>query len=154
MSRCWRKSSFSCWIHPAAQSSFGEQQWDSLVSQHSVGFQIKIGSPKFYDGEMITPAQELGTIVIQAWPSFLVWSPPCYCNKYLLCFKQTNISAQFFLDDPKDNILFIIQQCIDPSFFQYTHTLYFNTHVFCLICHLRSASFWKDTVFLCSKLSY
>ena len=61
--------------------------------------------------------------------------------------KQTNISAQSFLDDPKDNILFIIQQCIDPSFFQYTHTLYFNSHVFCLICHLRSASFWKDTFF-------
>ena len=36
--------------------SLGEQQWDSLVSEHSVGFQIKIGRPKFYAGEMITPA--------------------------------------------------------------------------------------------------
>ena len=66
----------SCWIHPAAQSTLGEQQWDSLVSEHSVGFQIKIGRPKFCAGEMIMPAQELGTIVIGAWPSFLVWSPP------------------------------------------------------------------------------
>jgi hypothetical protein len=30
------------------------------VSQHSLGFQIKIGKPKFYAGEMITPALELG----------------------------------------------------------------------------------------------
>ena len=44
-----------------------------LVSEHSVGFQIKIGRPKFYAGEMITPVI---TIVIWAWPSFLVWSPP------------------------------------------------------------------------------
>ena len=66
----------SCWIRPAAQSIFGEQQWDSLVSEQSVGFQIKIGRPKFYAGEMITPAWELGTILIGAWPSFLVWSPP------------------------------------------------------------------------------
>ena len=29
---------------------------DLLVSEHSVGFQIKIGRPKFYAGEMITPA--------------------------------------------------------------------------------------------------
>ena len=43
-------------IHPAAQSTLGKQQWDSLVSEHSVGFQIKIGRPKFYAGEMITPA--------------------------------------------------------------------------------------------------
>ena len=64
---------------------------------------------------------------------------------YSVTNKQTNISAQSFLDEPKDNILFIIQQCIDPSFFRYI--LYFNTHVFCLICHLRSASFWKDTFF-------
>ena len=34
--------------------SLGEQQWDSLVSEHSVSFQIKIGRPKFYAGEMIT----------------------------------------------------------------------------------------------------
>ena len=64
--------------------------------------------------------------------------------------KQTNISAQSFLDDPKDNILFIIQQCIIDPFFFNTHILcmYFNnSHVFCLICHLRSASFWKDTFF-------
>ena len=67
MARCWKKSSFiSGWIHPAAQSTLGEQQWDSLVSEHSVGFQIKIGRPKFYAGEMI------GTVVIRAWPSFLV----------------------------------------------------------------------------------
>ena len=42
----------------------------------SVGFQIKIGRPKFYSGEMITPAYELETIVIGAWPSFIVWSLP------------------------------------------------------------------------------
>ena len=47
-----------------------------LVSEHSVGFQIKIGRPKFYAGEMITPSEELRTIVIGTWPSFLVWSPP------------------------------------------------------------------------------
>ena len=46
----------SYWIHPAAQSTLGEQQWDLLVSEHSLGFQIKIGRPKFYAGEMITPA--------------------------------------------------------------------------------------------------
>jgi hypothetical protein len=28
-----------------------------MVSEHSVGFQIKIGRPKFYAGEMITPEQ-------------------------------------------------------------------------------------------------
>ena len=37
--------------------SLGEQQWDLLVSEHSVGFQIKIGRPKFYAGEMITPTK-------------------------------------------------------------------------------------------------
>ena len=47
-----------------------------LVSEHCVGFQIKIGRPNFYAGDMITPAYELGTIVIGALPSFLVWSPP------------------------------------------------------------------------------
>ena len=56
MARCQRKSGLSCWIHPAAQSTLGEQQWDWLVSEHSVGFQIKIGRPKLYAGEMITPA--------------------------------------------------------------------------------------------------
>ena len=34
----WRstggKSGLSCWIHPAAQSTLGEQQWDLLVSEH------------------------------------------------------------------------------------------------------------------------
>ena len=53
MARCRRKSKLSCWIHPAARSNLGEQQWDLLVSEHSVGFQIKIGRPKFYAGEMI-----------------------------------------------------------------------------------------------------
>ena len=53
----------------------GKQQWDSLVSEHSVGFKIKIGRPKFYAPEMITPVYKLGTIVIGAWPSFFVWSP-------------------------------------------------------------------------------
>ena len=62
--------------NPAAQSTLGEQQWDLLLIVHNAGFQIKIGRPKFYAGEMITPAKELGTIVIGAWPSFLVWSPP------------------------------------------------------------------------------
>ena len=56
MDRYQRKSNLSCWIHKAAQSTLGEQQWDLLVSEHSVGFQIKIGRPKFYAGEMITPA--------------------------------------------------------------------------------------------------
>ena len=56
MARCQRNSNLSCWIHPAAQSTFGEQWWDSLVSEHSVGFQIKIGRPKFYAGDMIMPA--------------------------------------------------------------------------------------------------
>ena len=27
--------------------------------------------------------------MIGAWPIFLVWSPPWYCNRYLLCYKQT-----------------------------------------------------------------
>ena len=39
----------------------GEQQWDWLAS---VGFQIKIGRPKFYAAEMIMPIYKLGTIVI------------------------------------------------------------------------------------------
>ena len=56
MARCRKKSGLSCWIHPVAQSTLGGQQWDSLVSEDSVGFQIKIGRPKFYAGEMITPA--------------------------------------------------------------------------------------------------
>ena len=58
MARCRRKSGLSCWIHPAAQSTLGEQQWDLLVycAHCGVGFQIKIGRPKFYAGEMITPA--------------------------------------------------------------------------------------------------
>ena len=56
IARCLKKSNLSCWINPAAQSTLGEQYWDSLVSEHSVGFQIKIGRPKFYDGEMITLA--------------------------------------------------------------------------------------------------
>ena len=47
-----------------------------LVSERSVDFQIRIGRSKFYAGEMITPAYELGIIAIGAWPSFLVWSPP------------------------------------------------------------------------------
>ena len=36
----------------------GEQQWDLLVhcAHCGVGFQIKIGRPKFYTGEMITLA--------------------------------------------------------------------------------------------------
>ena len=45
IARCQRKSVLSCWIHPAAQSTPSEQQWDLLVSEHSVGFQIKIGRP-------------------------------------------------------------------------------------------------------------
>jgi hypothetical protein len=53
MARCWRKSNLSCWIHPAYQSTFGEQLWDSLVSVQSVGFQTDIDRPKFYAGEMI-----------------------------------------------------------------------------------------------------
>ena len=56
MARCQRKNSLSCWIHPAAQSTGGKQQWDLLVSYPSVGFRIKIGRPKFYAGEMITLA--------------------------------------------------------------------------------------------------
>ena len=32
------------------------QEWDLLVCEHSLGFQIKIGRPKFYAGEMITLA--------------------------------------------------------------------------------------------------
>ena len=66
MARCRRKSGLSYWIHPAAQSTLGEQQWDLLVhcAHCGVGFQIKVGRPKFYAGEMITPAQELGKIVI------------------------------------------------------------------------------------------
>ena len=45
-----------------------------LVIEHSVGLQIKIGRPKFYADEMITPAFELGTL--GAWPNFLFWSLP------------------------------------------------------------------------------
>ena len=67
----------SCWIHPATQSTLGKQPLASMVSEHSVGFQIKLGRPKFYAGEMVTLAKELGTIVIGVWPSFLeCWSPP------------------------------------------------------------------------------
>ena len=56
--RCRRKSGLSYWIHPAVQSTLGEQQWDVLVhcAHCGVGFQIKIGRPKFYAGEMLTPA--------------------------------------------------------------------------------------------------
>jgi hypothetical protein len=42
-----------CWIHPPSQSTLGEQKWDLLMSDQSVDFQIKIGRPKFYAGEMI-----------------------------------------------------------------------------------------------------
>ena len=42
------------------------------MSEHGLGFQIKIGRPNFYASEMIMPAYELGTIVIGACPSFLV----------------------------------------------------------------------------------
>jgi hypothetical protein len=54
MARCRRKSKLSCWIHPGTQSTLGKQMWDLLVSEQSVDFQIKIGRPKFYAGEMIT----------------------------------------------------------------------------------------------------
>ena len=37
---------------------------------------------------MITPVQELGTIVIGTWSSFLVWSPQWYCNRYLFYYKH------------------------------------------------------------------
>ena len=58
MARCRRKSNLNCWIHPAAQSTLGEQQWDFLVNcaHCGVGYQIKIGRPKFYAGKMIMPA--------------------------------------------------------------------------------------------------
>ena len=59
MARCLRKSNLSCWIHPAAQSTLGEQQWDSLVSEHSVGFQIKIGRLKFYAGYTLAKTELL-----------------------------------------------------------------------------------------------
>jgi hypothetical protein len=62
-----------------------KQDWNLHCAHSRVGFHIKIGRPKFYAGEMITPASELGTIVIVAWPSFLVSGPPWYCNRYLLC---------------------------------------------------------------------
>ena len=56
MARCHSKSNLGYWIHPAAQRTLGDQYWDSLVSEHSIGVQIKIGRPKFYAGEMIMPA--------------------------------------------------------------------------------------------------
>ena len=62
-------------------SSSSKHSWLAAVrfssesSEHSVGFKIKIGRPKFYAPEMITPVYKLGTIVIGAWPSFFVWSP-------------------------------------------------------------------------------
>ena len=31
------------------------------------------------------------TLTSLIWPSFLVWSPPWYCNRYLLCYKQTSL---------------------------------------------------------------
>ena len=39
-------------LHPAVQSTLGEQQWDLMVycAHCGVGFQIKIGRPKFYAG--------------------------------------------------------------------------------------------------------
>ena len=51
-----KKIEFKPTIHPAAQNTLGDQQWNLLVSEHSEGFQIKIGRPKFYAGEMITLA--------------------------------------------------------------------------------------------------
>ena len=59
----------SYWIHPAAVGFNGG-------GAQCVGFQIKIGRPKFRAGEIITPAKESRTIVIRIWPSFLkCWSP-------------------------------------------------------------------------------
>ena len=42
IARCRRKTGLSYWIHLAAQSTLGLQQWDLLVSEHSVCFQVKI----------------------------------------------------------------------------------------------------------------
>ena len=58
MTRCQRKSNLICWIRPATQIALCMQYWDLLVSEHIVGFQVKIGRQKFYAvaGEMIAPA--------------------------------------------------------------------------------------------------
>jgi hypothetical protein len=40
---------------------------------------------------MMTPALELGTIVIGAWPSFLVWILLLYCNKYSSVIKKNYV---------------------------------------------------------------
>ena len=37
-------------------SSSSKHSLGAVMGEHSVGFQIKIGRPKFYAGEMITPA--------------------------------------------------------------------------------------------------
>ena len=76
MARCWRKSGLCCWIHPAAQSTLGKQQWDLLVSEHSVGFHINIGILKSYAGEMITPACTGLGVGNNSERGFLVWSLP------------------------------------------------------------------------------
>ena len=39
---------------------------------------------------------ELGTIVIRTWHSFLVWSPPWYCNRYLFCYKAKQFKTSVF----------------------------------------------------------
>ena len=48
---------------------------------------------------MITPVQELGTIVIGTWSSFLVWSPRWYCNRYLFYYKHCWRCATFCKTD-------------------------------------------------------
>ena len=49
-------------IHPAAQSNFGDQQWDSLVRDCAqCRLLTNIDRPKFYADEMITSAYEIGT---------------------------------------------------------------------------------------------
>ena len=73
--------------------------------------------------------------MIGAWPSFLVWSLTCYCNKYLLCYKQTN---QYFCS--------ILPGWSKRQYFIHYSTMYwslffFNTHILCTSILTYSVSF-------------
>ena len=59
------------------------------VSERRVGFQIKSRQTKLLCWWKDRAILELRNNVIVAWPSFLVWIPQWYCNRYLLCYKQT-----------------------------------------------------------------
>ena len=83
MARCWKTSNLRYWVYPGAQSTLGKRWWDSLVS---VGFQIKMGRPKFYDGEIITPSLGLRNYSDRGLANLPCLEPAC--NYRYLCYKQ------------------------------------------------------------------